>query len=130
MHVELAASSELQLTRAVLAVVPVLIHGELGQVQLPGADVATPRARVSSRPLGHLDLNATKLGLTFDRGGWCMHGKINQNVERFRESHLLSLLFCNKGSPLLLCSSLKSEWAFSLKIYIPFRQSDQYSNSD
>ena len=40
---ELAASSELQLTRAVLAVVPVLIHGELGQVQLPGADVATPR---------------------------------------------------------------------------------------
>ena len=86
---ELAASSELQLTRAVLAVVPVLIHGELGQVQLPGADVAyvaEPRARVSSRPLGHLDLNATKLGLTFDRGGWCMHGKINKNVERFRES--------------------------------------------
>ena len=36
---ELAASSELQLTRAVIALVPVLIHGELGQVQLPGADV-------------------------------------------------------------------------------------------
>ena len=51
-HVELAASSELQLTRAVLAVVPVL--PVLGQVQLPGADVATPRARVSSRRFGHI----------------------------------------------------------------------------
>ena len=88
MHVELAASSELQLTRAVLAVVPVLIHGELGQVQLPGADVATPRARVSSRRCGHIDLITTNLRLAFDRSGWCMrmHGKMNQNVERFRES--------------------------------------------
>ena len=45
--------------------------GEPDQVQLPSADVATTRARVSSRRFGHLDLITTNLRLTFDRGA-CM----------------------------------------------------------
>ena len=69
-HADLAASSlsELQLTRdvlAVLPVLPVLLHGEPGQVQLSSADVAT--TRVSLRRYGQLDLITTNLRSTFDR---------------------------------------------------------------